>query len=722
MRTTLNKPISLSRRLVKMLVLTVTVIMVAVATSFYIYTAGELERNFSDDVEETLSYLEGTLGRLLWFYDHDSVVRVAQTVLQNDLVISITIRDERKHKAFSTAEQAVGAVVVETRAVYYNNLPMGEVEVHFSRSLMKEALDRILLIILSVWFLTVLSIVFLTRMFVRKHFRGPLNSFTQLAESYRQHPNASPQDATRYVEFQPIEKVVKELADDVFHQLRELDNHRQHLETEVDSRTHDLLLARDEAEKARETAEVANQAKSTFLANMSHELRTPLNAILGFSQLMVRDSTIPDAQRDKLQIINRSGEHLLVMINDVLDLSKIEAGHIELTPKPFSPIHVLEEIGAMIRSRAEGKRLNFILNLDPNLPAWVSADLGKLRQILINLLGNAVKFTSQGGVVLRARAGKRGGGITLELEVEDTGPGIAPDKQVEIFQPFSQDGIALSVDEKGTGLGLAISRSFVDLMGGEIIVKSTPDQKGATFCVTVPVDPCEKKEITASDIAHNVVVGLSPGQPEWRILIVEDNQENGLLLKEILEQVGLEVRVAINGEEALAVFQAWCPHFIWMDMRMPVMDGYAATTRIRALPGGREVKIVALTASAFTEQESKIFSAGCDAMMRKPYREAQIFEVMAELLNVRYRYAEVVETLATKTVKVTARDLDVLPIKILNTLRSAMRSLDDDRFIKALEPVRKTNPELADGLTELARAFRFDRIQMLLNRSQKEQR
>jgi hypothetical protein len=246
MKTTPNKIISLSQRLILSLVSTITVITVVVASSFYFYTAAELERNFADNVEETLSYLDGTLGRLLWFYDHDSAARVAETVLRNDfLVVGVTIRDEQKNEVISIAEQRMDAVVVETRSVHYNALSMGEVEVHFSRALLKGELDRILWISFSVWLLTAISIILLTSMFVRKQFHGPLQSFIQLAKSYQQHPESPPQDATAYIEFQPIERVVKELADDVYHQLRELGDHRRHLETEVDARTSDLLLARD---------------------------------------------------------------------------------------------------------------------------------------------------------------------------------------------------------------------------------------------------------------------------------------------------------------------------------------------------------------------------------------------------------------------------------------------------------------------------------------------
>ncbi len=716
MRVTPNKTVSLSRRLSLALVSVITLIVVLVATGFYLYTAAELERNFTRKEEETLSYLDGTLGRVMWYFDHDTVTRVAKTVLRDDLVVGVTIRDEQNKSIISISEQSRGDVLVRTRSIHFADSLVGELELVFSRAHLTDALTSILLISLTVWLLAILSIGVLTNLFIRKFFRGPLMSFTDLAESYRRNPESPPSNATRFLEFQPIENVVKILANDVFLKLRELDDHRRNLETTVAERTHDLQIARNEAEAARAKAEVANQAKSTFLANMSHELRTPLVAILGFSELLGYDPDSTTAQREKLAVIRRGGKHLLDMINDVLDLSKIDAGRVELEPADFDLPRMLQDIGLMFEGRAESAGLRFELELDPALAQYVKTDAGKLRQVLINLLGNAVKFTGEGGVSLRARTLPMADDpsmVTLQIEVEDSGPGIAPEPLERVFDPFVQAGRSKS-ETKGTGLGLAISKSFVDLMGGGIGAESEIG-KGSLFSVDLPVALAEAAEAGGVEAPRPAVRGLEPGQPPWRILVVEDNPDNRLLLSTLLALAGFEIREAENGEEAIALFEQWQPHFIWMDMRMPVMNGYDATRRIRTLPGGNTVKIVALTASAFKQQREAILQAGCDDVIHKPFKADEIFDAMAQKLGVRYRYEEAAAEPAGAPVEVTAEAVAALPEELRDTLRDAAVTLSNEAFDDALVPVRARDPALADGLADLAQNFRFDRILELLD-------
>jgi signal transduction histidine kinase/CheY-like chemotaxis protein len=457
---------------------------------------------------------------------------------------------------------------------------------------------------------------------------------------------------------------------------------------------------------ALDAAEAANRAKSVFLSNMSHELRTPLNAILGFAELMEHDDTIPQAQKRNLNTINRSGRHLLTLINDILDLSKIEAGRLTTQIQACDLHELIETIVEAMELRARQKGLELNVHVGDDVPRFVSTDPGKLRQILINLLSNSVKFTVHGGIDFDVSASdwdKQSTRLTLVVVVRDTGVGMANDELGHIFQPFYQTEHGIRSGE-GTGLGLTIARQFAQLLGGDLTAASVVD-KGSAFTLRLPVDVAETMVAVPP---HRRVVALAEAQAPRRILVVEDKEDNQLLLTQLLEQVGLETRIAANGKEALTAFESWHPHFIWMDMRMPVMDGYEATRRIRALPGGREVKIVALTASAFREDRGDIIAAGCDDVLSKPLDEEQLFAAMERLLGLRYRYAEQLTVPAAASIN--AADLARLPADVRQELSHAAQILDEESTRRAIDRVRETDVRLADELEELVRAYRYDRI------------
>lgn len=399
-----------------------------------------------------------------------------------------------------------------------------------------------------------------------------------------------------------------------------------------------------ELQQARAAAELANQAKTQFLANISHELRTPLNTILGYIQLMERDRTLNRDQRDHLHIINRSSQHLLTLINDVLEMTRIESGRLVLNETPFQLSHLLEAIYSILEPKVSAKGLQLTFELSPAIPTYIRADETKLRQVLINLVGNAVKFTERGQVQLRVGLGKRDGNgaapsapLSLTFKVADTGPGIAEDELDTLFDPFIQTETGRRTQE-GTGLGLPISQRFVQFMGGAIEVESTVGQ-GSLFGFTIPVSPA-----TAADIGPAVpqqrVIGLRDDQPAYRILIVEDQVANRRLLTKLLSMVGFAVQEATNGEEAIHIHRHWQPHLIFMDMRMPVMDGLEATRQIKRQQAaeGAPTKIIALTAQAFEEERQAVFAAGCDGFVRKPIHEAALFGTIAENLGVTYIY------------------------------------------------------------------------------------
>lgn len=493
----------------------------------------------------------------------------------------------------------------------------------------------------------------------------------------------------------------------------ELDRHHHHLEELVEKRTRQLA-------EERERAEAASHAKSTFLANMSHELRTPLNAILGFSQLMARESGITPVQQNRLNTINRAGEHLLGMINDVLDISKIEAGKIETKPEVFHLIRMLRDIAEMFRLRAEQKGLDFDLALEDCPFSYVRLDQGKLRQVLINLLGNAVKFTRQGKITLHADClcctpPECHGDTLLHLEVEDTGIGIAGEELRTIFEPFAQATSSEHPEHKGTGLGLSISRSYVELMGGTLEVDSRLGQ-GTCFHLNIPVQTAEKPGGKTDEQIK--VSGLAADQSDWRILVVDDDSDNRTLFTSLLEPVGFSVREACDGEEAVAVFQTWSPHFIWLDMRMPVMDGYVAAHRIRTLPDGEAVKIVAVTAEVFHEQVQEIFDAGCDDIVFKPYTAFEIFTVLKKHLAVRYIYADSPRSASREAqAPLRAEDLKRLPRDLLDALLKALLELNAEEVEAVTAEIRRHEPEIADALTALSKQYRYEHLIELCRRA-----
>jgi signal transduction histidine kinase/FixJ family two-component response regulator len=480
----------------------------------------------------------------------------------------------------------------------------------------------------------------------------------------------------------------------------------------------DLKKARDDAEAAQGAAETANQAKSTFLANMSHELRTPMNAILGFAGLLSRDTGLAPEYQEKVNIIDRSGQHLLSMINDVLDLSKIEAGRVELQENPFDLVALIEEISVMIRSRAEEKGLSVVVETETVSFPSAKADVGKLRQILINLLGNAVKFTDEGGVTIRCATvpiPEEPTRCHLVIEVEDSGLGIDPVRQAQIFEPFVQ-GVDVPV-RKGTGLGLSICKAYADLMGGTLEVESELG-KGSLFRLQLPAEIDETADVKSPADDKPRVIGLAPTDKTWRILVTDDNRENLLLLKSLLESVGFVVIEAENGQEAVEAFKKESPDLVWMDMRMPVMDGYEAARQIRQCSGADTVPIIAITASAFSEQRHEILAAGCDDMVTKPFQAHEIFEMMGRFLDIEYIYESDQEAAPVRVpqVKLTAAMLADLPEELLQRLRETTLELNMEVILEVIDRIEAHVPETAKHLRALVQTFQIQRIRKVLKK------
>ncbi len=396
--------------------------------------------------------------------------------------------------------------------------------------------------------------------------------------------------------------------------------------------------AEGELVHARIAAEDANRAKSTFLANMSHEIRTPMNAIIGFSQLLQHDPVLGEEQRANLDIICRSGDHLLNLINDILDMSKIEAGRIQLDESNFDLHRVIQDMEDMFRMRVQERSLTLLVERTNDLPQYIRSDEKKLRQIIVNLLGNAVKFTSEGGISLRAGyENKTESQGLLIIEVEDTGVGIAEDEIGKLFSAFSQTSSGIK-SQQGTGLGLAISREFVHLMGGELTVRSQVNM-GTCFRFEISIQVVGAEDVEEQSIfTPKRIAGIQPGQKDHSLLVVDDNPNNRNLLIKILKRVGFQTLEASNGQEAVDLWRDHKPSLIWMDWNMPVMDGCEATRIIKKESEDNEAVIIALTASAFEEDKAKIIEAGCNDFLRKPFKESEIFERIQKYLNIEFIY------------------------------------------------------------------------------------
>lgn len=466
-----------------------------------------------------------------------------------------------------------------------------------------------------------------------------------------------------------------------------------------------------EAQGARADAEAeAHRAKSAFLAHMSHELRSPLNAMLGLSRLVARDDGLPVHLRHDMGIVVRSGEHLHHLVDQLLTLSRIEAGREPVDHLPFDLPALLEDLAALHAAAAAERGLALAHAPDASLPRHVRGDAARLRQVLVNLLGNALKFTPRGGTVtLAAQAQPEGDGWRVDLGVQDTGVGIEGAELARLGEAFVQASAGREQGQ-GTGLGLAISRGLAERMGGRLHIDSQPGA-GTTVIVSLPLGHAAASDDAGPAPAPGRERRLAPGQAAWRVLAVDDLAEGRRLLCRLLEPAGFELREAASGEEALAAWRAWRPHLVCMDLRMPGMDGAEATRRIRAEPGGRETIVIALTASG--EEEAAAAGADWDGIVRKPIDEAALFELMAERLGA--RFAAPAAGATTPAPELGAARLRELPQALRSELRAALAGLDVARVGRAVDAVRCHDGALAQALDAAVQRFDYAAVERLLD-------
>lgn len=505
--------------------------------------------------------------------------------------------------------------------------------------------------------------------------------------------------------------------------------------------------------ESKEKAESANRAKGLFLANMSHELRTPLNVILGYSKLLGRQDNLTVKQKNILNTINQSGSHLLSLINSVLEITKIESGKVSITITEFNLITLFRSLQSMFDLKARAKELSLEFSLAPDLPPTIQTDENRLRQILINLLGNAIKFTESGGVVLRARMGEllldrvnKHSAIeqqpALAIEVEDTGPGLEVGEIDSIFDLFTQSSAGRKASE-GTGLGLAISHQFTQLLHGEIDIDSKEGQ-GTVVKFQIPIKI--GKAASTNLPIHQDVQAIAPHQPVYRILIVEDHQDTRLMLLNLLESVGFSARTVESGQQAITLWQDWCPHLVLMDWQMPGMNGYQTTQKIRqlesqshpfclqevekpliregstntepAVPLKRTI-IIALTASVFEDTQQESTEAGCDDFVCKPFQENVLFQTIAKYLGIQYTYekSNLADGTSEHFILSKSRDftellaeMSLLPKEWLSSCEQTALELDEENFHDMLSDISLQHPKLTQELSQLLKNLRFDII------------
>jgi signal transduction histidine kinase/ActR/RegA family two-component response regulator len=707
----------------------------------YLTTQERLYLELNENADRQIDRLKEGLILPLWEMDESWQLKVIDIEMAKNDIYAITVSDDKQitrgqmrdanWRIINTNKVVQGENVVTRQAdIFHNDENIGSVNLFLSSRFVKERLQNeafnrfFSLVALSV--AIILSLLIILNRIVTKPLSQILDAVNAIRHgNYNNKLDLHVRDEIGLLAIGIIEmaSAIQERERAILASEQDYRVLNEHLEQRVADRTVELELNNQnlqelsiELEKTKDKAEAANRAKSVFLANMSHELRTPMNAVLGFSQLLQKDHSLNAKQRENLNIINNSGRHLLELINDILDMAKIEAGRIKIENNCFDLGVLLRDTVDMMHERAEAKGLELFFDQSSNFPRFVCMDESKLRQVLLNLISNAVKYSKHGSVRVRLNANLETNSSQCELifVVEDTGIGISEQDLPLIFETFVQ--VSDESEQKGTGLGLPITKEYIELMGGAITVTSVLNQ-GSCFTVTLPATRVSPEQVPVTSLKGGLnVIAIEEGEPVYRVLIVEDQTENRLLLKNLLTSVGFEVYEAKNGQEGVEQFVQLQPHFVWMDRRMPVMDGVEATRQIRALPNGQNVKIVAVTASVFLEQRQEFLAVGVDDIVNKPYRDYEIFESMAKHLGVKFIYEMPDERLNSieENVVVHLENLKKFPPILVNALHEAVTELDIEGCNALIAEIELLDSILAKQLFERVNKLDFETLSQWL--------
>ena len=689
----------------------------------------EADRAQRRAVEEiTHSRLPG-LTAALWDVDTKRVQQEADEIARQPQVAGVRLHTTggQRFVAGDADATANAGVVLEVPHPTPGGTALGKLTIAFDHRPAREALARGLLqTVISTALLATLTAMLVIR-FLSRELSNPLRLIADYARRLTPDAAAPPLQLPRQQRpwkddldlvvdaFHTMHDGLRRYADERNEALRTLAVERDQLDVAVHERTADLLRANESLAQARQSAEAASRAKSEFLSTMSHELRTPLNAVLGYAQLLMREQGLSEHVAD-LSIIQRSGEHLLTLINDLLDLAKIEAGKFEILPAPVSLSMCLRSVADIVRVKAEEKDLLFTLDAAPDLPRAVQADEKRLRQVLLNLLSNAVKFTRRGEVrlvVRRLALDEAAAEAKVGFEVHDTGVGMRPEQVNALFRPFQQVGDAQS-RSAGTGLGLAISRELVRLMGGDIAVVSQPEH-GSRFSFELSLPLLEGEP---EDQARAQTITGYRG-PRRRLLIVDDLATKRDLLVRLLQPLGFELAEAVGGAEALERAATFQPDLVLMDLLMPGMDGLEATRRLRSVPALAHCRIVIVSANASAQDRAASQAVGACGFVPKPIELDRLLSELALHLNLGW----IEEQTAVDTADAHRGPLTVPPAHELADLYEAAlsgRMREVQRHAGRLAELDDRYRAFAEKLQQMASAFQSKSIVDLLEQHMQE--